>query len=278
MRLIHLQDFEDDELLRLYGSLMIELRRRKLVRSNNNPVSDYAEKLVCEKLGLSLAGKSSKGYDAIDEEHGTRYQIKARRLTRHNDSRQLGVIRNLDEALFDYLIGVIFDEAFTPIEIWKIPRNTIKKYAKYSPHQNGHILILANEVLADNTTTSILKRKQDEKRDRKAKDLPKEGKAMEERTNIERRNTHRWTEKDDIVTLYLYKYGDKDLPFSLDGISQKLGMSLGSLRMRIANFQAIDGQGGLEHFARISEQVYRKHYATSKDELKSLVLEILQKK
>jgi hypothetical protein len=89
---------------------------------------------------------------------------------------------------------------------------------------------------------------------------------------------HRWTEKDDIVTLYLFKYGEEDLPFSMESISKKLGISIGSLRMRIANFKAINGQRCLEHFGKISERVYRKHYKTSKDELKSLVLEILQKR
>ena len=48
------KNLEEKELLELYGKLMEELRRRKLVRSSNNPVSDYAEKIVCEKLGLSL--------------------------------------------------------------------------------------------------------------------------------------------------------------------------------------------------------------------------------
>ena len=150
-----LRSLEDRELLQLYGRLMEELRQRKLIRSSNNPVSDYAEKTVCEKLKLSLQRKSSKGYDAIDEKKGTKYQIKARRLTRHNRSRQLGVIRKLDQKLFDYLIAVFFDEIFNLIEIWRIPRKTIPKYARYSPHQNGHILVLTGEVLEDKTVTRL---------------------------------------------------------------------------------------------------------------------------
>lgn len=278
MKLADLQNLENSELLRLYGSLMEELRRRKLIRSSNNPVSDYAEKLVCERMALSLTGKSSKGYDAIDEKTGIKYQIKARRLTRYNKSRQLGVIRNLNEALFDYLIGVIFDEDFTPIEIWQIPRETIPKYAKFSPHQNGHILVLANEVLEDQMVSLIFNQKQDNHEGREEKGLSKGGKITTGKTDFEKRNTHKWTEEDDIVTLYLFKYGDEDLPFSVDGISRKLGMSTGSLRMRVANFKAIDGQGGLDHFGKISERVYKRHYRTSKDKLKSLVLQILQKK
>lgn len=153
--MLNLRSLPEKELLQLYGSLMEELRQRRLVRSSNNTVSDYAEKIVCEKLKLSLQKKSSKGYDAINKKRGTKYQIKARRLTRHNKSRQLGVIRNLKQKLFDYLIAVFFDELFNLIEIWRIPRETIPKYSRYSPHQNGHILVLTGEVLEDKTVTRL---------------------------------------------------------------------------------------------------------------------------
>jgi hypothetical protein len=152
--MINLKNLEK-ELLQLYGRLMEELRKRELIRSSNNPVSDYAEKIVCEKMKLSIQGKSSKGYDAIDEKSGIKYQIKARRVTRHNKSRQLGVIRNIEQKLFDYLIAVIFDESFKPIEMWRIPRETILKYARYSQHQNGYILILSGKVLKDETATRL---------------------------------------------------------------------------------------------------------------------------
>jgi hypothetical protein len=153
--MIELKKLEKRELLQLYGKLMEELRQRELIRSSNNPVSDYAEKIVCDKMKLSIQGKASKGYDAIDEKNGIKYQIKARRVTRHNKSRQLGVIRNIEQKLFDYLIAVIFDESFKPIEMWRIPRETIPKYAHYSQHQNGHILILSGKVLEDKTATRL---------------------------------------------------------------------------------------------------------------------------
>jgi hypothetical protein len=153
--MVNLKKLEDDDLLKLYDNLMEELRQRNIIRSSNNPVSDYAEKLVCEKLNLTIQEKSSKGCDAIDGKNGTRYQIKARRVTKHNKSRQLGVIRNIDQKLFEYLIAVIFDESFKPIEIWRIPRETIPKYARYSKHQHGHILILSGKVLKDKTATRL---------------------------------------------------------------------------------------------------------------------------
>jgi len=100
---MNLNNFSDKKLLRIYNDLMEKLRERKLVRSSNNPVSDYAEKIVKDRMNLILQRGSNKGYDAIDEATGKKYQIKSRRLTKHNKSRQLGVIRNLDQRLFDYI-------------------------------------------------------------------------------------------------------------------------------------------------------------------------------
>ena len=63
-------------LLQLYSDLMEELRSRELIRSSNNPVADYAEKIAVERLGLTRAGKEERGYDALDEQ-GTKYRKKS---------------------------------------------------------------------------------------------------------------------------------------------------------------------------------------------------------
>jgi hypothetical protein len=85
------------ELLAQYANIMEELRRRGVIRSSNNPVADYAEYLCEKALSLKRTGKSAKGFDATDSK-GRRYQIKGRRLTTHSASRQLGVLRELNEA------------------------------------------------------------------------------------------------------------------------------------------------------------------------------------
>jgi len=130
----------DLELLQLYSHLMEELRERDIIRSSNNPVADYAEKVAVEWLKLTRVDKEERGYDAVDSET-KRYQIKGRRITRHNSSRQLGVIRNIEEKLFDFLIAVIFNEDFVVNEIWKIPYLFIKENSRYSKQQNGQIFI-----------------------------------------------------------------------------------------------------------------------------------------
>jgi len=134
------------ELLGCFADVLDELKKRKIVRTRNNPVADYAEWLVTQQLGLSLERSSKRGYDATDPS-GKRYQIKSRRLDQTNESKQLSVIRNLDANEFDYLLGVLFNRDFTVKEAYKIPHSVIREHVSFSEHQNGYILHLQGEVL-----------------------------------------------------------------------------------------------------------------------------------
>jgi hypothetical protein len=145
-KVIDLKVLENRAVLKLYADLIEELRERQLIRSSNNPVADYAEKVAVERLELVRVGKEERGYDATDRK-GRRYQIKGRRITRHNKSRQLGVIRNLNERLFHFLVAVILDENFNVVEMWKIPYRFIKANSRWSKHQNGHIFNVYPDVL-----------------------------------------------------------------------------------------------------------------------------------
>jgi hypothetical protein len=44
---------------------------------------------------------------------------------------------------------------------------------------------------------------------------------------------HRWTEQDDIVALYFYKFGDLGRTSSFAIVGERRGMGAGSLRMRV---------------------------------------------
>lgn len=142
------------KLLSTHSSIMDELRRRNIIRTYNNPVSDYTEWLVSSKLKLSLSQKSQAGYDAIDE-RGKRYQIKGRRSTELNKSRQLGVIRDLDAKKFDYLVGVILNSDYSVKYAALIPHRLVSKLSKYSNHQNGHLLHLREKVLSERGVKDI---------------------------------------------------------------------------------------------------------------------------
>lgn len=90
---------KDLELLGMYSDIINELRKRGTIRTKNNPVADYAEYLVKRNFGYKLQTNSKAGYDAIDNK-GKKFQVKSRRIDDRNKSRQLGIIRNLDNKPF----------------------------------------------------------------------------------------------------------------------------------------------------------------------------------
>lgn len=139
----------DEDLLGLWGRIMAELRVRGIVRSSNSPIADFAETLAAKLLNLTVVANSTASYDAIGTD-GQRYQIKARRVTKANQSRQLSAIRNLNKGGFDSLIVVVFDESgFKPTEVWQLPIDLVREHAKYRAHVNAHILQARGAILAD---------------------------------------------------------------------------------------------------------------------------------
>jgi len=151
-----IKSFTTTELLQYYGQIIDELRTRKVVRTANSPIGDYAEWLVANKLGLTLLSNSTPGYDAVDSS-GIKYQIKCRRIVRTNQAIQLSAIRNLHNADFDYLIVVIFNNLIEVERVLKIPHQIIEKYAKYRKHVNAHILIIREDVLLDPQVEDLTK-------------------------------------------------------------------------------------------------------------------------
>lgn len=145
MDLKTLRDQPADLLLRLFAETLEELRRRKLVRSSNNPVADYAERVAAHGLSLRLIGKSASGHDGEDAS-GQRYQIKSRRVTPHNASRQLSFMRNLESKPFDFLVGIIFDSEFRVHRACIVPFEVVQTLARFSKHVKAHRLILRDEV------------------------------------------------------------------------------------------------------------------------------------
>jgi len=133
------------ELLAGYGAIMGELRKREIVRSANGPVSDYAELLFCKAFGWKREGNSAAGYDAKDKK-GVRYQIKARRLTAFNASRQLSAIRKLDDDPFDVLAGALFDEQFKVMRAALVPVKIVRARSVHVPHTNSWKFLLRDDV------------------------------------------------------------------------------------------------------------------------------------
>lgn len=129
------------ELLTLHAEVMEELRRREVVRTSNSPVGDYAELLFSTAFGWALETSSAAGHDATDKD-GVRYQIKSRRLTAHNGSRQLSFMRRLPEKKFDYLAAVLFDARYQVKRAIILPHEGLEARCRYSKHANGWLLRL----------------------------------------------------------------------------------------------------------------------------------------
>jgi len=87
---------------------------------------------------------------------------------------------------------------------------------------------------------------------------------------------HQWTEEDDLIVLYLYKYGIEDLPCTIDSIARERGMSSASLRMRIGNMKAIAEGSGLSHYGKITAAVYLKWKNASNRRLRTVAFPELQ--
>jgi len=136
-------------LLALYSAVVEELHGRGVVRSTNNPVGDYAEYLTARAFGLSLAGNSSIGYDAVSD-NGIRYQVKSRRLTPRNSSRQLSAIRGLEPEAdpFDFLVGILFTADFEVLRAALVPVAVVRELAVRNDYVNAWRLILRDSVWA----------------------------------------------------------------------------------------------------------------------------------
>jgi hypothetical protein len=135
----------DRELLVLYGRILDTLRARGTTRSANNPVADYAEGLCAKALHLKLADKSATGYDGADPD-GHKIEVKARRLTKENGSRQLSAIRGIGNQHFDFLAGVLFNADFSVMKGALIPYAAVKEHGKHNEHSNSHRFLLRDSV------------------------------------------------------------------------------------------------------------------------------------
>jgi len=147
----------DRELLRTYAEIMGELRSRGVLRSSNNPVADYTELLVARSLGLELVGQSTAGHDAVDSA-GIRYQIKGRRITKHNGSTQLSAIRNLADKPFDFMAAVVFNPDFSVEYAALIPLSVVQERSTFSQHTNSNIFHFKRSLLADPRIQDITSR------------------------------------------------------------------------------------------------------------------------
>ena len=133
------------ELLRLHSSAVSELKRRKIVRTENAPLGDYAEWLLCQTFGWEAQTNSTQDVDAVGP-GGVRYQIKARRLLRKNASRQLGALRRLNEGNFDFLAATLFDADYNVWHAAMIPHGLVLANSYRATSVNARLFQLNDDV------------------------------------------------------------------------------------------------------------------------------------
>lgn len=136
------------ELLPVMARSWTSYASERLSAARTSPVSDYAEVLFCNAFGWTRENNSAAGHDAKDR-RGVRYQIKARRLTRFNSSRQVSAIRNLDKRPFDYLAGLLVDEKFEVIRAALVPVKIIRARSVHVGHTNSWKFLLREAIWAE---------------------------------------------------------------------------------------------------------------------------------
>jgi len=138
------------ELLRLQAQIEHVLIDRGVTRSSYNPVADLSEILFCIAFGWQPSDKLNKGYDACDPQTELQYEINVKRMIKHNKSRQVSSIRELEEDHFDFLCVVLFDENYEVLKVAIIPRAVVRQEGKHVTHNNSIRFIARDDVWRDN--------------------------------------------------------------------------------------------------------------------------------
>ena len=133
------------ELLVLGVDANAEIRRRGIVRTENNPIGGFAEYLFSRAFSWKLVANAEREVDAIGPDK-TRYQIKARRLAGNAGDRQLSALRKLPEKGFDKLAAVLFDARFGIARAAIIPHALVLANASRQWHTNSWRFMLRDDV------------------------------------------------------------------------------------------------------------------------------------
>lgn len=129
-----------------YRAVLAELKRRGVVRTDNNPAGDYAEYLVARAFGGQLADNSEKDWD-VRSTAGEHLQVKCRVVSDpiRPGQTQLSPFRSFD---FDQAVIVLLSDVdYTVRRAAKIPAEVVKEAAKRNDWVNGHVVHARDELL-----------------------------------------------------------------------------------------------------------------------------------
>ncbi len=140
------------ELLQTHGAVIEESLCQGIVKTRNNPIGDYTEWLVCDRMKLKMADKNQKGFDATDKD-GKRYQIKGGRKS--NGTVPFSPIRNLEQRAFQSVIVVAFKDDYSIRFAASIPHELVECLANFNKSVNGFVLRLNEQKIQHDCVTDI---------------------------------------------------------------------------------------------------------------------------
>ena len=131
------------DLLRLYGTILDELRLRDVVRSRNAPAGDVAEHLTRIVYGGELAPPSAKSWD-VRAADGRLVQVKCR-VIRPGQAGNYSFFRSY---AFDVCVFIQLDSSsYAVASAVEVPVATVESRARASTHVNGSRLSLGGRLV-----------------------------------------------------------------------------------------------------------------------------------
>ncbi|WP_440312755.1 DUF6998 domain-containing protein [Leucobacter chromiireducens] len=121
------------QLLRLEASIVTELRRRDLVRTNNKPLGDIAEHVVWLARGGVLEPNSTKSHD-ITTSAGQRIQVKAMANRAAGAGARFSPFRSAD---YHTAVFLVFDAEFEIVKAYEVVAEHIEEHVRFVPHVAG---------------------------------------------------------------------------------------------------------------------------------------------
>ncbi len=154
----HLPDFTSlsiQDLIKAYGQVIVELKRRGAIRSKN-VIGDLGESLAIEFYNttpnlpkLQAAPTGTQNVDALSR-NGERYSIKA--TTGNTTGVFYGLPPKGSEEIplqkFEYVIVVRFGSDYQPSGIYELTWNQFLKFKRWHSRMNAWNLSLNREVIA----------------------------------------------------------------------------------------------------------------------------------
>jgi hypothetical protein len=132
------------ELLALFANVISELKTRRVLLRNDQPVGDYAAFLVASARCGAAQKNSNSGFDVLMPD-GSKWEVKSRRLT-DNRSKELGDLGPIDSWKFDTLAAVVFESDFTVFRACAIPRAVAAEVVRTKSGGKRHIIYLSDAV------------------------------------------------------------------------------------------------------------------------------------